>query len=262
MYKLICENNHCTVTWFSIDQKQKVMYMQEKRTYIQKLLKEAKEQGLTNERETRSSYSMSRARKRINEILIDNITPFSAFMTLTFADNISNVKYCQYKFMAFISNIKKLYGISLSYLAVKEYQKRGAIHFHLIVFNYTHNFLNWIFEKEKIIQPHWKHGFAHIKMIDNFDDLSKITNYMGKYMSKQKMESGKKLYFTSRDIKTQKDDYVLTDEAYSELMKTQEHNILTYNVSGIQYTKIIFDKKEAVIKHGKTFEQFTHDYFN
>jgi hypothetical protein len=53
------------------------------------------------------------------------------FTTLTFRENLHNIKEANYEFLKFIKRVKYKFG-DFKYLAVIEFQDRGAIHYHMI----------------------------------------------------------------------------------------------------------------------------------
>lgn len=56
---------------------------------------------------------------------------FKTFITLTFGENISNIKKANKCFNIWRTRIKKEYN-NFKYVCVPEYQKRGAVHFHIL----------------------------------------------------------------------------------------------------------------------------------
>lgn len=89
---------------------------------------------------------------------------------------------------------KKKRGANLKYIAVIEFQKRGAVHYHIVFFNLP------FLRKEKIAEI-WKHGFIKIKKVEHVDNIGA---YMSKYMTKAFLDKhlqGKKRYFASKELK-------------------------------------------------------------
>lgn len=80
-----------------------------------------------------SNVSLNRTRKNIIETIMNNEDKFVSFITLTFAENITEPKkaydYLR-KFLRRINDYMKEKGESFYYIFVPELQKRGAIHFH------------------------------------------------------------------------------------------------------------------------------------
>ncbi len=125
-----------------------------------------------------------------------NRKPFMpVLLTLTFAENIQNLTKANRKFSKFIQKLN-YYIFSdkkakLQYLGVVEFQKRGAIHYHIIFFN-----LPFI----KTIYKIWNEGRVDLRSVKNMKGL---INYLSKYMVKESADrrlKGRKRYFTSRKI--------------------------------------------------------------
>jgi hypothetical protein len=73
-----------------------------------------------------------------------------------------------------------------------EFQKRGAVHYHLLC--------NLRYVQSKKIEKIWKHGFIKIKRISN---IKNIGAYVCKYLQKEMFDKrmfGKKKYFRSQDL--------------------------------------------------------------
>jgi len=112
---------------------------------------------------------------------------------LTFKDNVTDLKSANYEFTKFIQRVNYNYKIKLKYSVVIEFQKRGAVHYHCVLYNLTEK-IN-IKELSKI----WGHGFIKINAIDKVDNVGA---YVCKYMTKTDDDrlKGKKMYFNSRGI--------------------------------------------------------------
>ena len=117
---------------------------------------------------------------------------YDKFLTLTFSDNMTNVKECNVFFKAFIRKLKNKYNKNLKYLAVIEFQKRGAVHYHVL--------LNIPFVPHKELQDLWGNGFVFINAINHVDNIGA---YILKYITKDNNDSrlmGQKAYLTSRNL--------------------------------------------------------------
>lgn len=142
----------------------------------------------------KSNNSMNRARNMIQELIYLNADfEKMAFITLTFKENIQVHDKAYSKFDYFMRKYRKVQS-NLKYLGVWEYQKRGAIHFHLLIFNY----------KKVDISKLWTYGFSNVQEINCFDNFESIGNYLGKYLGKQPIQFNRKMYFTSRNLKRNK----------------------------------------------------------
>ena len=135
-----------------------------------------------------------RARRNIRRLVNTNIQENSKFVTLTFADNVTDLKAANYEWKKFKQRLETKIGYKLQYLVVIEFQKRGAIHYHVVMFN-----LSYI--KNKELQGVWKNGFVKINKIDNCNNVGAyVCKYLGKDLFNDRLE-GQKMYFTSRGLK-------------------------------------------------------------
>lgn len=115
------------------------------------------------------------------------------FVTLTFKENKTNVQECNNEFKKFIKRLKYNFNLQdIKYLAVIEFQKRGAIHYHCLMNIPYISFLE--------LQSTWGNGFIHIEDVTKVDNLGA---YLVKYMTKENADDrlmGEKGYLTSRNL--------------------------------------------------------------
>jgi hypothetical protein len=116
-------------------------------------------------------------------------------------------------------------GIKVKYLAVPEFQKRGAVHYHVVFFN-----LPFIEQHEKVFEKFpelekkkifnfsmsdiWWYGDVKAILLDKAENVSAyISKYMGKSFEIENGNRtyGEKLYFTSRGLFRPVDNF---DEKY------------------------------------------------
>lgn len=121
----------------------------------------------------------------------------SKFLTLTFGDNVTDMELANYEFEKFIKRLNYLvFGnkkANLKYNSVVEFQERGAIHYHVIIYNIP-------YVKHDIIEKTWGNGWIWINKIDNVDNVGAyVTEYMGKDLEDERLQ-GKKSYFSSRGL--------------------------------------------------------------
>lgn len=113
-----------------------------------------------------------------------NYEAWSTFITLTYADNFDNVKEANKNLASFLRQVKR-HKTDLKYLAIPEFQKRGAIHYHLLT--------NIEIDDKKLITSqknnnyfkhikYWNYGFTKVDKIKG--DIKKIIGYISKYMTK------------------------------------------------------------------------------
>ena len=149
----------------------------------------------TSDEESRSkNYANTNQRRRdtIRRLACCNFdNTYDKFLTLTFAENKTNVKECNILFKAFIRKLKK-YNRDLKYLAVIEFQDRGAVHYHVL--------LNIPYIPQSDLQNLWGHGFVFVNAITHVDNIGA---YIVKYMTKDNRDTrlmGQKAYLFSRNL--------------------------------------------------------------
>ncbi len=143
------------------------------------------------------NYANTNQRRRdmIRRLAVCNFDcRYDKFLTLTFAENVTDIKYCNYEFKKFIQRLKDKYKIDkLKYLAVIEFQERGAIHYHTL--------LDMPYIPHKALQECWGNGFVFINAITHVDNIGA---YILKYMTKDNTDKrlmGQKAYLRSGNLK-------------------------------------------------------------
>lgn len=177
--------------------------------------KENYEQQLKNKKniERRLENSIRRTRKNIQDTLNANLDDNSYFVTLTFAENLQDYKKANDRFHYFV----RIKNKDIKYLVVKEHQQRGAIHFHLIVFDIGQGDL------DKLTNS-WTYGFWYVKKINDKYAYS-IANYMTEYFSKEKnqlVKSNKKIFSKSRNLKK---PLIISDKVVDIILDKYNMNI-------------------------------------
>lgn len=191
--------------------------------------------------------TMKRAKSNVRRIVCAN-PQLNKFFTLTFAENVTDLKYANNQFRCFIKRLNRYLAKngknSVQYIAVVEFQKRGAIHYHLLC--------NLPFISAKILQDIWENGFVKINKIDDVDNVGA---YITKYMIKDSDDDrliGNRCYFTSRGLQmpvTIEENGVETAISHSllvgdiELQKEPYKNMF-YNehLGEIEYTQLTLVK--------------------
>lgn len=134
--------------------------------------------------------NLLRARQKIRQYIWANQGKFPKFVTFTYADNMQD--YEQFKADWYLSQKRMArQGIKLRYLYVLEYQQRGAIHTHAVLFNDEY------IPHDKLAAA-WGKGFVKINAIDSVRNLGA---YVCKYLQKASMqEYGSYAYHISRGL--------------------------------------------------------------
>ena len=124
-------------------------------------------------------------------------------ITLTYSENITDINIGYKDYQSFIKTLRNKYGKIFKYIAVPEFQKRGAVHFHALFWGLPSE----VFSQEREIRTIaliWKHGYVFMKETDGNDKLS---SYLAKYMVKAFTDprlKNKKAYVASRNIQRPK----------------------------------------------------------
>lgn len=205
------------------------------------------------EKEESKARQESYYKRKIFDIerLIDcNYNDKSTFLTLTFARNLEDLPEANKEFNLFIKRLKyylkkineaneddetdentedvKVNEVnedteddeakekeSLKYISVWERQERGAIHYHVIMFNLP-------FVEAKKLEEIWKNGFIKINLIKDEDKATgSVSTYLTKYFVKDIAERvrEKKAYFSSRNLEKPKEwKQRLTDDEINEIL--------------------------------------------
>lgn len=172
-----------------------------------------------------SSY---RAKNNIRRLIIGNIYHYRekpVFLTLTFKENIKDLKKANKEFTNFIKRINRYLGFKMRYIAVPEFQERGAVHYHTLIFN-----LPFISGK-KIETELWKQGATNIRLVrKGYGIFGYITKYLTKTFSDPRYK-GKKRYFGSlenRPVKIMKQEK--TEKLLATLKPNQKIGDYKYNM--------------------------------
>ncbi len=142
---------------------------------------------------------------------------WESFITLTFKENITDIAYANKIFNSWVSNVRKLKK-DFKYIAVPEFQKRGAVHYHILS-NLGKEDTNIVIpqkertEKTKDLTTlfdvkYWSRGFARVDFIKG--DYKKIYSYICKYMTKDIDDKlfGKHRYFNSQNLNKPREEFL------------------------------------------------------
>lgn len=171
--------------------------------YEDKIKKSGRKKNYRSEKyKENRKKTMQRAKTNLRRIVNSNFGQYgkhltSKFVTLTFGQDIQDIKEANQEFTKFIKRLNyyvfKTKKANLKYSGVIEFTEKGRVHYHVVFYN-----LPYIPGKK--IADIWENGIIDIKKIDNVDNVGA---YICKYMSKDNEDprlEGKKCYFNSRDL--------------------------------------------------------------
>jgi hypothetical protein len=127
--------------------------------------------------------SIQRARTTVRRKLLSLCA--DRLLTLTFHENVTNDQVAWDRFKYFNKLMRFRYGDKWAYVAVPEYQKRGAVHFHLAIVGYYH---------ANTVRRLWRRACGKLggnvditsprKAEKNSWNPKRIANYLSKYITK------------------------------------------------------------------------------
>lgn len=179
---------------------------------------------------------LGRARRDLRRIINCNVEKYSKFLTLTFADNVQDLDFANNEFKKFVKRVNYHYGIKLKYSVVIEFQERGAVHYHALLYNLTQKL-----DLDKLSKI-WGNGFIKVNSIKDVDNVGA---YVCKYMTKTDDDRllGRKMYFNSRGLN--KPQEIKESAVVDALVGSLQQNSLTYenkfsnDYNSIQYKQYI-----------------------
>lgn len=118
------------------------------------------------------------AQMKIKRLAAMNFKKGAKFITLTFDNSnnfdITSLPTCHSYYVKFLKRLKRSVGV-FHYICVPERQKRGAIHYHMIV--------DLPYIQKEHLSHIWSHGFVDIRLID---DPVRRAAYLAKYLTKKR----------------------------------------------------------------------------
>lgn len=141
--------------------------------------------------------SIARTRQSLYRLISCNIGQHgdypSIFFTITFKENLTDLKIANLEFKKFIMRLNYYFDKKLRYVFIPEFQKRGAVHYHGVFFNIPY------IDKNKV-QEIWGNGFTRIETTRK---IKNISAYVAKYLSKETFDNrlfGQRILMTSRGL--------------------------------------------------------------
>ena len=177
--------------------------------------------------------NINRSKFECQRLIKCNAKNWQTFITLTFEDNIQDISYAYEEYKKFIYKIKRIFKDFMC-LCVPEFQKRGAVHYHLLTnIDINNNKLVYFQEDNKKFShiKYWNNGFNNVENVSG--NMQKIINYISKYMTKDiddRLFSHHRYYYT-RNLKRPTVNYLNLEDKkhwmfYKEKIQNRE---LIYN---------------------------------
>lgn len=199
-----------------------------------------KGKGLNNKTRARKD-TLIKARNNIIRIVSTN-TDFKTFLTLTYADNMQDLKKSKEHLDYFFKKLKKDYK-DLKFIYVLEFQERGAIHYHLLInINLVKAYKGKKSKEHKEIEnkfnkKYWNRGFIDLKALNNSNGAAK---YLASYLVKDLIDKdlqGTRVYSYSRNVDKPIIETLDNKKSLEELINDFKGYKITYTSSyDIQFT--------------------------
>jgi len=145
----------------------------------------------------RRADNLANSRRRIQRLIEANMYAYGQvpkFITYTFAENVTNLDDANRAWNVYMSKMRPAFG-KLKYLVVVEFQKRGAVHFHVVFFN-----LGYVKNIKRRFQKMWGNGWVKVIALGH---VQSVGRYVAKYLTEDTHDErliGRKAYFTSRGL--------------------------------------------------------------
>ena len=185
--------------------------------------------------------NIQRSKFQMQRLVKANENVFKTFMTLTFAENITDLKKAHHDFLIFRKQVKRALQKQKKeffYIAVPEFQSRGAVHYHILS--------NIDIKNSTIIIPqnnkkncydvkYWNKGFSSVFEVKDIN----VVGYMTKYMTKDidNRLFGHRRYYYSRNLLQPDVMYVDQDD-----IRENSNILFAELMCDLNYVHIYFDK--------------------
>lgn len=128
--------------------------------------------------------SLTRSRNIIIDYVLNNPC-WVSFITLTFAENITDINKANKCFQNWVDSVRRV-SSDFKYIGVPEFQKRGAVHYHILTNIPCNSDIIPLQENEtsKYDVKYWKHGFTSSYDLTSADENFNVALYLLKYLYK------------------------------------------------------------------------------
>lgn len=220
--------------------------------------KENKENNKDNELNEISLKNIIRSKLECQRLAKANSKKWETFITLTFKENIMDIKLANKKFQNYIRQVKRVFN-GFSYIAIPEFQKRGAIHYHLLTNIpidsplipkreikrlYNKEIKNYK-ELEYYDLKYWSYGFSSAEVMKG--DIKKVVGYISKYMTKDidNRLFGYHRYFYSQNLSKPIENYIDTENSidnnfYKKIIQDKQLIYQNEYINSFDGTKVTF----------------------
>jgi hypothetical protein len=199
-----------------------------------------------------ANSSFRRSRSTITRLIYSNEKKFKSFLTLTFKENLTDLKKANLHFKKFIMRLKTKYP-DLVYIGVPEFQKRGAVHYHLLTSIDVSGYKDIFAFERDFGDKIWKGGFVKFSnlVFKNGDfyqvkqqkRVENIGFYISKYIGKDLFDLR---YFGSRKVLYSKN--LLKPFIFTGIYKVKQ---ILNSLDFFNFTPVFESVYQNIFKKGK-----------
>lgn len=143
--------------------------------------------------------NVNRTKKLVADLIHENVNDWESFITLTFKENVTDIAAANKMFNQYVSSVRRVFP-GFKYVCCPEFQKRGAVHYHLLCnlrcssslipdrepirTKSIKNRFYWIINYDIKFWDRNTRGFSSAFPIKIMEDYKAITAYVTKYLLK------------------------------------------------------------------------------
>lgn len=191
--------------------------------------------------------SLTRSRDLLFGYVAQNYKDWHSFITLTFAENVTDITEANKKFKYWVSQMKRRYPY-FKYIGVPEYQKRGAVHYHILtnltcgieleakeVIKTYNSEKNRYFSIQYYDIQYWIYGFSTAFDLNMTDDNFNACKYMAKYMYKDidNRLFGRNKILKSNNLEKPVEIYLKDNQKYNDALNYVKEK--GYDIESFEY---------------------------
>jgi hypothetical protein len=195
--------------------------------------------------------STNRTRKELTRLVYSNFNQWgerTKILTLTKQANLDLTQAAGY-FKKFTRDISNLLHYRLQYVSVPEFQERGAVHYHMLMFNFP--FMDKVYTK---LRGYWNNERLQLNTIPNQGNLNSNVKYITKYITKQATDPrffNRRRYYPSKGLRR---PIEITNDQMIEMIgwslqnfQTKKQIFQTQFCGKMEYTEYDFSKVGNVL---------------
>lgn len=230
------------------------VYAYDEQNEVKKILGRRSHQE-SEEKEFRKD-SLNRTRDTLIMYASENESLWRSFVTLTYAVNETDIDKAYKDFQIWVRQIKRIFP-EFVYICVPEFQKRGAIHFHLICNAECGK--EWVTRPPKITfntekkraytlywydLQYWNHGYSIAEDLKAFDSEFNVALYLVKYLFKDADTRlwGRNKILKSNSLRKPK-TYYLNSETYKQAVRyiqKKGYQVILYDFEPVEKYQTAF----------------------